>query len=233
MCIRDSGCRAGPLLASADHFRITVKGKQSHGAMPWQGADPIVAAADIILAIQTISSRGIDARKPVVVSVGIVQGGTAWNIIPGQVVLEGTIRTHEEPVRRQALDQLHRIAKHTALAHGTTAEVVNTTYGPATRNDPELVRRMKPTLERVVGAAGVIEVEPFMGSEDFSEYAQKKPGFFILLGVRNEAVGAVHHLHTPHMIVDEGALPLGPRLLAMLAIDFLTGEAQRPVRQAR
>jgi amidohydrolase len=227
------GYRAGPILAGADHFRITVKGKQSHGAMPWQGADPIVAAADIILAIQTISSRGIDARKPVVISIGIVQGGTAWNIIPGQVVLEGTIRTHEEPVHRQALEQLRRIATHTALAHGTTAEVVSTTYGPPTRNDPELVRRMKPTLGRVVGAAGAVEVEPYMGSEDFSEYAQRKPGFFIFLGVRDKAVGAVHHLHTPHTIVDEAALTLGPRVLAMLAIDFLTGEAQRDARQAR
>jgi metal-dependent amidase/aminoacylase/carboxypeptidase family protein len=92
---------------------------------------------------------------------------------------------------------------------------------------------MKPTLGRVVGAAGAVEVEPYMGSEDFSEYAQRKPGFFIFLGVRDKAVGAVHHLHTPHTIVDEAALTLGPRVLAMLAIDFLTGEAQRDARQAR
>jgi amidohydrolase len=227
------GCRAGPILAGADHFRITVKGKQSHGAMPWQGIDPIVTAADVILALQTISSRGIDARKPVVVSIGMIHAGTAWNIIPGEVVMEGTIRTHEESVRRQAIEQLHRIAEHTALAHGATAEVGNTSYGPATRNDPELVRRMKPTLERVAGAARVVEVEPFMGSEDFAEYAQKKPGCFVFLGVRNEAIGAVHNLHTPHTIVDEAALPLGARLLATLAVDFLNDESQRAARPPR
>jgi len=219
------GCRAGALLASADHFRITVQGKQSHGAMPWKGVDPIVTAADILLALQTIASRGIDARKPVVLSVGKIEAGTAWNIIPAQAVMEGTIRTHDEAVRRQVLEQLDRIAKHTALAHGATAEVVTTAYGQVTKNDPALVARMKPTLARVAGAANVIEVEPFMGSEDFAEYAQRKPGFFIFLGVRNEAIGAVHSLHTPQMKLDDAALPLGARLLATLAIDFLTGEA--------
>jgi amidohydrolase len=224
------GYRPGPLLAGADHFRITVRGKQSHGAMPWLGVDPIVAAAHVVLALQTIASRGIDARKPVVVSVGVIRSGTAWNIIPTEAVLEGTIRAHEEPVRRQVLEQLRRIAEHTALAHGATAEVVHASYGPPTRNDPELARRMKPTLERVAGAPGVIDVEPFMGSEDFAEYAQRKPGFFIFLGVRNEALGAVHSLHTPHTMIDEAALPLGTRLLATLAVDFLRGEAQPAAR---
>lgn len=215
------GCRAGALLAGADHFRITVKGKQSHGAMPWRGVDPIVAASHIVLAIQTIVSRGIDARQPAVVTVGMIHGGTAWNIIPAEVVLEGTIRTHDEKIRLQVLEQLRRIATNTALAHGATAEVVHTSYGPPTKNDPELVRLMKPTLDRVAGASNVIEIEPFMGSEDFAEYAQRKPGCFIFLGVRNEAIGAVHNLHTPYTKIDEAALPLGTRLLAMLAIDYL------------
>jgi amidohydrolase len=220
------GYRAGPLLAGADHFRITVQGKQSHGAMPWLGVDPIVTAADIVLAVQTIASRGIDARKPVVVSIGVIQAGTAWNIIPAQAVMEGTIRTHDETVRRQALQQLERIAKHTALAHGATADVASTSYGPATRNDPALAARMKSTLAKVVGPAGVVEVEPFMGSEDFAEYALKKPGFFVFLGVRNEVIGAVHNLHTPHTVIDEAALPIGARLLTMLATDFLKKQSQ-------
>jgi amidohydrolase len=214
-------------LAGADHFRITVKGKQSHGAMPWQGVDPIVTAAEIVLAVQTIASRGVDARKPLVVSIGVIQAGTAWNIIPAQAVMEGTIRTHDETVRRQALEQLDRIAKHTALAHGATAEVVTKSYGPATKNDPALAVRMKPTLAKVVGEAGVVDIEPFMGSEDFAEYAQKKPGLFVFLGVRNEAVGAVHNLHTPHANIDEAALPIGARVLAKLAVDFLNSESQR------
>jgi len=222
------GCRAGAIMAAADHFRITVTGKQSHGAMPWLGVDPIVTAAEIILAAQTISSRGIDARKPVVVSIGVIHSGTAWNIIPAEAVMEGTIRTHEEAVRRQVLAQLDRIAKHTALAHGAAAEVVFTSYGPPTKNDPALLGRMKSTLIGVAGAANVVELEPFMGSEDFAEYAQRVPGCFIFLGVRNEAIGAVHPLHTPQMVIDEAALPLGARLLATLALDFLANEVSRP-----
>ncbi len=227
------GYREGALLAGADHFRITIKGKQSHGAMPWQGVDPIVTAAHVVVAVQTIASRGTDAREAVVVSIGVLKAGTAWNIIPGEAVLEGTVRTHDEAVRRQVLEQLDRIAKHTALAHGATAEVSNTSYGPATRNDPGLVRRMKPTLDRTAGAANVIEVEPIMAAEDFAEYAQRKPGFFIFLGVRNQAIGAVHGLHTPKMILDEAALPLGARLLTTLAVDFLRNEAHRAARPAR
>jgi amidohydrolase len=226
------GCREGALLAAADHFRIIVKGKQSHGAMPWQGIDPIVTTAHVALALQTIASRGIDARKPVVVSIGIIKAGAAWNIIPGEAVLEGTIRTHDEAVRRQVLAQLDRIAKHTSLAHGATAEVVNLSYGPPTRNDPDLVRRMKPTLDRTAGSGNAIEVEPHMSAEDFAAYAQRKPGMFVFLGVRNEAIGAMHNLHnlhTPQAIVDEAALPLGARLLATLAVDFLYGEARRNV----
>jgi amidohydrolase len=227
------GYREGALLAGADHFRITIKGKQSHGAMPWLGIDPIVTAAHVAIAIQTIVSRGIDPRKPVVVTIGTIKAGTAWNIIPGEAVMEGTIRTHDEAVRRQVLEQLGRIARHTALAHGATAEVVHSSYGTPTRNNPELVRRMKPTLDRTAGAANVIEVEPHMGAEDFAEYAQRKPAFFIFLGVRNEAIGAVHNLHTPKAMVDEAALPLGSRLLATLAIDFLRGEARRGEQPAR
>jgi amidohydrolase len=227
------GYREGALLAGADHFRITIKGKQSHGAMPWLGIDPIVTAAHVAIAIQTIVSRGIDPRKPVVVTIGTIHAGTAWNIIPGEAVMEGTIRTHDDAVRRQVLEQLGRIARHTALAHGATAEVAHSSYGAPTRNNPELVRRMTPTLDRTAEAANVIEVEPHMGAEDFAEYAQRKPGFFIFLGVCNEAIGAVHNLHTPKAMVDEAALPLGSRLLATLAIDFLRGEARRGEQPAR
>jgi len=225
------GYRSGPLMAAADRFRITVTGKQSHAAMPWQGIDPIVAAAHIITALQTISSRGIDVRKPAVVSIGKVQAGTAWNIIPGQVTLEGTIRTHDAEVRSKVLEQFQRIVEHTALAHGATAQVSCDAYGPATRNDPELGNRMKPTLLKVAGQSHVIEVEPAMGSEDFAHYAEKIPGCYVMLGVRNQSIGAVNMLHTPQMILDEAALPLGVRTLVMLAIDSLQQESSKPTKR--
>jgi len=218
--------RYGGLLASVDRFRLTITGKQSHAAMPWQGTDPIVAASHVVTAIQTIASRKIDARQPVVVSVGIFRGGEAWNIIPEKVLLEGTIRTHDEQVRRRAGEEFVRLVKLTAAAHGAKAEIDYQGYGPVTWNDPALGKRMKPTLVRAAGAAGVVESEPIMAGEDFAHYAQKVPGCFVFLGVRNEAIGAVHALHTPKLLIDEDALPLGVRTMALFALDFLRTETQ-------
>jgi len=213
--------RYGGLLASVDRFRVTITGKQSHAAMPWQGTDPIVAAAHVITAIQTIASRKIDARQPVVVSIGIIKAGQAWNIIPEQVTLEGTIRTHNAEVRRQANEQFSRIVSQTASAHGATAKIYQSNYGPVTWNDPELGARTKPSLVRAAGEKNVVEAEPIMGGEDFAHYAKQIPGFFVFLGVRNEKIGAVHALHNPKFTLDEDALPLGVRALCLMALDYL------------
>jgi amidohydrolase len=221
------GYRAGALLASVDRFRITVSGRQSHAATPWKGVDPIVASAQIITAIQTIASRKIDARRPVVVSIGVVRAGTAWNIISERVTMEGTIRTHDAEVRKQAAEELQRLVRQTASAHGATAKIVFDDYGPAAWNDPELVGRMKATLERAAGEKNVVEVEPVMGGEDFAHYARKVPGCYVFLGVRNESIGAVHAAHTPDFLIDEAALPLGVRTLTLLAIDYLRMAAQK------
>jgi amidohydrolase len=216
-------CRDGALLASADRFQITVTGKQSHAAMPWQGSDPIVASAHIITALQTIASRKIDARQPVVVSVGIIRGGQRWNIIPETVTLEGTVRTHDPQVRRRAGEEFKRLVGQTASAHGTTARIVYDDYGPVVLNDPELGKRARQSLMRAAGEQNVVEAQPVMGAEDFARYAQRVPGFYFFLGVRNEAIGAIHAVHTPRMIIDEAALPLGVRALSLLAIDYLQG----------
>ena len=218
--------RTGVFLASVDRFHVTVTGKQSHGAMPWQGVDPIVATAHVITAIQTVASRRIDARDPVVVSVGIIRAGQAWNIIPAEVVLEGTIRTHDTEVRRQATQEFHRIVQQTAAAHGATAKIDLSDYGPAVWNDPELGARMTPTVERAVGEGNLVESKPAMGGEDFAHYAQKVPGFFMFLGVHDPSSQTVHGLHTPYVVADESALPLGVRAMALLAVDYLTGETR-------
>lgn len=213
--------RPGVTMASVDRFRITVVGKQSHAALPWQGVDPIVAAAHVITAVQTIVSRHVDARQPVVVSIGIVRAGTAWNIIPGQVMLEGTIRTHDEEVRRGVAATFRRLVQFTAQAHGCTAEIVCDNYAPAVWNDPALAESMKTTLARVVGESNLVDVKPSMGGEDFAHYARKVPGLFVFLGVRNESIGAVHAIHTPEFQPDEASLPVGVRTLSLLAIDYL------------
>ncbi|NQT16440.1 MAG: amidohydrolase, partial [Planctomycetes bacterium] len=216
--------RYGGLLAAVDRFKVTVTGKQSHAAMPWTGVDPIVASAQIISAIQTIASRKVDARKPIVVSVGIIRAGTAWNIIPEEVVIEGTIRTHDLDVRRLAVKEFHRIVAQTASANGTTAKIEFHDYGPVTWNDPELGARAKPSLLRAAGENNVEESPPVMGGEDFAHYAAKVPGFFIFLGGRNESIGAVNALHTPNMIIDEAAFPVGVRAHCLMALDYLRNQ---------
>ncbi len=218
----------GGAMASVDRFRITITGKQSHAATPWKGCDAIVATAHVITAVQTIASRKVDAREPVVVSFGICRAGTAWNIIPQEVVLEGTIRTHNEDVRDFVDEQFHRLVEQTAAAHGVTARIEFDRYGPAVWNDPALGRRMLPSLRRAAGKENVAEIEPLMVGEDFAQYQRKIPGFFFFLGVRSEAIGAVHPLHTPKMIVDEAALPVGVRAHCLMAIDYLRGAAETP-----
>jgi amidohydrolase len=208
-----------------DRFRVVITGKQSHAAMPWTGVDPIVASAHVITAIQTIASRTVDARQPVVVSFGIIEAGQAWNIIPETVELEGTIRSHDADVRRQAVEQFHRIVRQTAEALGAKAEIKFDDYGPVVWNDPELGERAKPSLVRAAGEGNVVETQPVMGGEDFAHYAQEVPGFYIFLGVRNESIGAVHAVHTPNFLVDEAALPLGVRANCLMALDWLRSES--------
>jgi amidohydrolase len=219
--------RFGGLMAAVDRFKVTIRGKQSHAAMPWKSIDPVVTSAHVITAIQTIASRKVDAREPVVVTVGIIRAGEAWNIIPEEVVMEGTIRSHDVDVRRLAVREFKRIVEATAAAHGAKAEIVFDDYGPVVFNDPRLGAGAKVSLERAVGKENVVEAQPVMGGEDFAQYVAKIPGFYVFLGVRNEAIGAVHALHTPYMIVDEAAFPLGVRAHCLMALDFLQQQSQK------
>ena len=216
----------GGIMASVDQFKVIVSGKQVHAAYPWAGVDPVVATAHIITALQTIPSRIIDAREPVVVSVGIVRGGQRWNIIPGEVVLEGTVRAHDPKVRKKAGEAFHRIVRNTARAHGSTVKITYHDMAPVTWNDPALGKRTLPSLERAVGKNKVVEIKPAMGGEDFAFYARKVPAFYIRLGVGNKAIGAVHPLHTPGFIADEASLPIGARTLALMALDYLSNKSQ-------
>jgi len=221
------GYRHGGMLAAVDRFTVTVTGKQSHAAMPWEGVDPIVTTGQVLTAIQTIASRKIDARQPVVVSVGILRAGEAWNIIPDDVHLEGTIRTHDAEVRKRALAEFRRIVTQTAAAHGAEAEVALDEYGPVTFNDPKLVDRLMPSLARVVGQENLAEVPPVMGGEDFAHYGREVPGCYIFLGARSSDPEAVHRLHHPKMMIDEAALPVGVRAHVTVALDYLREAAAR------
>ncbi|MBD3267670.1 amidohydrolase [bacterium] len=207
--------------AAVDIFDITVHGKQSHAAYPWDGVDPIVAAAQIVSAVQTIVSRVLDIRETAVVSICQINGGARWNILPDRVTLTGTIRTHDEQVRAKIHQTLERIIHQTAAAHGASAGINIQYYGPVLHNDRELAARMLPSLQNVVGKQHVHTIPPTMHGEDFAYFAQNLPCLYFNLGVHNQKLGPPTTLHSPNLLVDEAALPIGVKAISMLALDYL------------
>jgi len=214
------GIRSGAATASSDRLTIRVKGRQSHAASPWQGVDPIATASRIVLAIEALPAREVDARIPSVVSIGSFQGGVRNNIIPDDVELQGTIRSLDAQQRAALHEKVRRSAQGIAQASGAEAEVVIDEGNPMVWNDPALLARMRPALER---AAQVEEVLPWTASEDFAFYAEQVPGLFFWLGVRDPGVAAADaaQIHTPRFDLDEAALPLGVRAMSELALSFL------------
>ena len=225
------GFTSGPALAAVDHFRIRIVGKQSHGAAPHLGIDPIVMASQAVAAFQTIRSRNLSPLEPSVVTVGIFRGGTRYNIIPNEVELEGTVRTYNPDVRDAVERRMGEILAGVAAAGGGTYELDYDRGTPATINDPELGARMLPTLERVVGADNVVKLDPTMGGEDFAYFANEVPGFYIRLGqVLPGGTSGGHH--TPDFQADNSAVPVGIRAMTHLLLDYL--KAGRPaMEQAR
>src|SRR5436305_2007643 len=183
--------RSGALMAAGGTLRIVVHGRQTHGAMPWNGVDPVVVASQIVLGLQTIVSRQTDlTASPAIVTVATINGGVRYNIIPDSGVMTVTIRTFDETQRRQLPELVRRTAESIAAASGATASVEASIDGTITYNDPTLVERMRPTVERVV-ASGIPGAKILGGpqtttSEDFSLYQQHAPGIFMFLGVTPE-----------------------------------------------
>ncbi|MGH9384553.1 MAG: amidohydrolase [Vicinamibacterales bacterium] len=218
--------RSGPLMASADSFLIKIQGRQTHGAIPWGGVDPIVVGSQVVMALQTIISRTVNITEaPAVVTVGRFTGGNRSNIVPDAVELEGTIRAFNETVRQDIQKRVRDIATNLAESAGATASVEFGLGYPVTINDPALTERMVPTLRRAAGAENV-RVGPLTGTaEDFSYYQQKVPGLFVFLGVtpRDQDHTKVAQNHSPLFFADESALPVGVRVMTSLAIDYLHG----------
>ena len=209
------------LMASSDRYQITINGKQTHGAVPWAGVDPIVTASQVVLGLQTIISRQLDATlTPSIVTVGRIEGGVRNNIIPESVELEGTIRTFDAATRIDIHKRIRRTATNIAAAAGATADVViDQGYG-VTRNDPDLLRQMSSTLETVAGD-GFIEATQTTTAEDFSYFANEVPGLFLFLGVASDDPTLVHPNHSPRFYADERALPVGVKALTSLTLDYM------------
>lgn len=217
------GYTEGPAYAAVDRFRLRLRGKQTHGAYPHEGVDPVVLAAQTIEAFQTIASRIIPAREPVVVSVGIVRGGERYNIIPAEVYLEGTVRSYAPDLPDRVEGLMRRILDGLTQAAGASYELEYQNMTPATVNTPELAQRMRPSLERALGAEAVVDMEPTMGGEDFAYFANRIPGFYFRLGVLEPGTES-GFLHTPTFRASDEAIPVGMRAMAALVVDYLTAE---------
>jgi len=226
------GVRGGPLMASADQFRIRVRGRQTHGSAPWRGVDPIVTAAQVVMGLQTIVARQIDVtHEPAVVTVGAIKGGVRDNIIPDEVQMLGTIRTFDEPMRDQIHARVRETAEGIAKSARADCEVCIRRGYDVTVNDAQLTALMRPTLERVAGPERLPPMPKVTGSEDFSCFQQVVPGMFFFVGVTppEKDAGTAEPNHSPRFYVDEAALPLGVRALAHLTCDYL--EAPEALRR--
>ena len=221
--------RPGPAMASSDRIRITVNGRQTHGALPWRGVDPIVISSQIVLGLQTIVSRQVDVTlEPAVVSIGAIKGGVRDNIIPDAVEMLGTVRTFNEEMRSDIHERIRNTVEHIAQSAGASAQVYFDNAYPVTVNDIPLTERMVPTLERVAGKEKVFVGQKITGYEDFSYYQRKVPGFFYFIGITPRRIDQsgvdLKHCapnHSPRFFVDESALLLGVRSLVHLTLDYM------------
>jgi amidohydrolase len=211
-------------MAASDQFLIKVKGKQTHGAYPWLGVDPIVAASQIVMGLQTIVSRNAHLTESAsVISVGIFNSGVRGNIIPEEATITGTIRTLDTKEQDIIHARIKEVATNIAQSAGAIADVAITKGYPVTYNDVKLTETMLPTLQNVAGSNKVILAKATMGAEDFSFYQQKAPGFYFFLGGAPLGVPiektAPHH--TPDFYIDEAGFTLGVKALSMLTINYM------------
>ncbi|HEY5930536.1 MAG TPA: amidohydrolase [Burkholderiales bacterium] len=216
--------RPGPAMASSDRIKVTVNGRQTHGALPWRGVDPIVISSQIVLGLQTIVSRQVDVSlEPAVVSIGAIKGGVRDNIIPDSVEMLGTVRTFNEDMRKDIHARIRNTVEMIARSAGATAQVYFDNAYPVTVNDEPLTERMVPTLKRVAGDDKVFVGQKITGYEDFSYYQQKIPGFFYFIGITPPGTDRKQCApnHSPRFYVDESALLLGVRSLAHLTLDYM------------
>src|SRR5438874_3625767 len=215
--------RPGGLMASSDAFRIVVHGRQTHGALPWAGIDPVVIASQIVLGLQTITSRQVNlTTAPAVVTIGAINGGVRFNIIPDSVVMLGTIRTFDQAMRSDIQQRVRRTAEAIAQSAGATAQITIDTTNTVTYNDPALTEQILPTLRSVAGTDHVVLASPTTTAEDFSRYQQRIPGVFFFLGITPPGTDStkVAPNHSPRFYVDEAAFPVGVRVMAHLAVDY-------------
>lgn len=218
------GYRPGGTMAAVDQFAIKLHGKQTHGASPWSGVDPIVTAAQVVMGLQTIVSRNLPiTENAAVVTVGAIHGGIRQNIIPEEVNMIGTIRSLDADMQKTIHRRIREVAVNIAESAGAKADVDIEIMYPITYNDPKLTAQMLGTLQTVAGNDNVKLIPAQTGAEDFSFYQQKVPGFFYFLGGmtkgKNKEEAAPHH--TPDFQIDESCFVLGMKSLCHLTVNYM------------
>ncbi len=215
------GVQSGPIMASTDRVEITVRGKGGHGAKPQDAVDPIVVSAQIILALQTLISRERNPLEPAVLSIGSIHGGEAFNVIPPEVKLLGTVRTLSEGLWEAMPVRIQRVAEGVAAGLGATVDVDYQRMYPTTRNDPRIAERIESLAQELVGADAVIRHSATMGGEDMSFFLREVPGCFFFIGSANPEKGLNHPHHNPRFDFDEDALGIGIEMLTRSVESFL------------
>jgi amidohydrolase len=225
MPVGQVGYTPGPAMAAADRFIIRIHGRQSHGASPHLSIDPIVMASQAVMSLQTIRSRNLSPFEPSVLTIGLIRGGERNNIIPEQVEMHGTVRTFDPRVQAEVERRMREILDGVTRAGGGTYELQYEKQTPVTVNNPELSARLRPTMERIMGAQNVVTVAPTTGAEDFGFFANEVPGFFYRLGTVAPGTTSGDH-HTPTFMADDAAIPIGMRVMTGLVLDYLNAGAR-------
>jgi amidohydrolase len=215
------GFREGMYMASTDEIYIKVIGKGGHGAAPHQTIDPVVIASHIIVGLQQIISRNRNPSFPSVLTFGRFIADGVTNVIPGEVNIEGTYRCMDEDWRAEGLQKMEKMAVGMAEAMGAECVFYVEKGYPFLKNNPEVTKRARKGAAEYVGAENIVDLDLWMGGEDFAYYSQKADACFYRLGTRNEEKGIVSGVHTPTFDIDENALEIGPGLMAYLAIKEL------------
>jgi len=216
--------RPGPIMAAADSVQVTVRGRGGHASAPHDALDPVPAAAAMVGALQTALTRRVDAHQPAVLTIAHISAGTTNNVIPETAFMEGTLRTLSEPTRSQLHEEIRRVCRHTALAHGCTADVVIGSGYPVTVNDEGAASRIETVTAATLGPGRIAEMPtPIMGAEDFSYVLSEVPGALAFLGACPPGV-LPHEAapnHSNRVVFDESAMAAGVAVYAGLALDAL------------
>lgn len=219
------GLVRGACMAAVDDFEVRIVGRGGHAAMPHKSVDPVVVAAQVVTALQTLVSRSVDPLETAVVTVGSLQAGTAFNVIPPHAVLKGTVRTFSEPVRKSIARRFKKLVTNVCRGLGAKAEIQYRFFLPATVNDPEMVDLAWSVAEEVVGKRNVVEATPSMGGEDMSLALRAVPGVFAFVGGDNGTQQTSFPHHHPMFDIDEGALPVGAAFIEGVVRRYLEGAA--------